>query len=241
MINVRNLERKIEKGLVEGKALQRAEETLQKIERRDYKVDAFDVINNEGTYGTEVVVTKEGHIDLYLCIMKRWSSHITYVRVGNFQPEFNIGDVYLMNGQEKEYKKLGNIINAVNKEYEKYGFYFNANTNNNRKILADARQAYIAEQDEIRAKEKEQQEVERLQNALIEKREELLEKELTFSIDGEGTVEEVVNVSYEDANKNFKRRLHLAPNPEDGYNKTHIRIMIDGKLFHKLQIGLKSD
>lgn len=239
MINVRTLERRINIGLVEGKALENTKATLEKIKNRDSRVDAWDVINNEGTYGTEIVITREGYIDLYLCINKKWSNKISYVRVGNFQPEFSLGEVQLMNGKEVEYKKLGNIINALNKEYEKYGFYFD--TKNNRSILADAKKAYILDQNEIKMKKQEEEEVEKLQKALVEKTEELLGKEVTLDIDGEGKVEEIKDATYADANANYKRRMHQAPEKGNGYNKTFITIKVDGKKFHEVSMCLQSD
>lgn len=239
MINVRTLERRINIGLVEGKALENTKATLEKIKNRDSRVDAWDVINNEGTYGTEIVITREGYIDLYLCINKKWSNKISYIRVGNFQPEFSLGEVQLMNGKEVEYKKLGNIINALNKEYEKYGFYFD--TKNNRSILADAKKAYILDQNEIKIKKQEEEEVEKLQKALVEKTEELLGKEVTIDICGEGKVEEIKDATYADANANYKRRMHQAPEKGNGYNKTFITIKVDGKKFHEVSMCLQSD
>lgn len=239
IVNVRTLEKRIELGLVEGRILENTKATLDKIEHRDSRVDAWDVINNDGTYGTEIVITKEGHVDLYLCIKKRWSSYISYVRVGNFQPEFNLGDVQLMNGKEVEYQKLGNIINALNKEYEKYDFYFD--TKSNRKILADARKAYIEEQNEIKMKKQEEEEVEKLQKALVEKEQELLAKTVTIDIDGEGSVEEIKDATYANANANYKRRIHQAPEKGNGYNKTFITIKVDGKKFHEVSMCLQSD
>lgn len=140
MINVRVLEEKIENGILEGRALENAKSKLEKISYMDLRPDAWDLENNQGTYGTEIIVTKDGHIDICICIMKKYSSRITYVKVGNFQPEFGCGDMFLPNGKEKEYKKLGNVINALNKEYEKYGFYFD--DKNNRSILAQAKKEY---------------------------------------------------------------------------------------------------
>lgn len=239
MINVRVLENRIKLGLVEGKKLENTKTILERINSRDTKVDAWDVINNDGTFGTEIVVTKEGHIDLYLCIKKRWSSYISYVRVGNFQPEFGLGDVYLMNGKEVEYKKLGNIINALNKEYEKYGFYFD--TTKNRSILASARKEYKLDQSEIKMRKQEEKEVERLQNALVEKTEELLGKKVTIDIDGEGKVEEIKDATYEDANRNYKKRRKQAPEKGNGYNKTTVVVKIDGKIFHEMSMCLQSD
>ena len=158
MINVRVLENRIKLGLVEGKRLENTQETLNKIKYRVNKVDAWILENNEGTFGTEIVVTKEGHVDLYLCIMEKYASLTSYIRVGNFQPEFGLGDAYLVNGKEVEYKKLGNVINALNKEYEKYGFYFD--TTKNRSILASARKEYKLYQSEMKMRKlEEQQEV----------------------------------------------------------------------------------
>ena len=239
MMNVRILENRVKLGLVEGKKLENTKAILERINSRDTKVDAWDVINNDGTFGTEIVVTKEGHIDLYLCIKKRWSSYISYVRVGNFQPEFGLGDVYLMNGKEVEYKKLGNIINALNKEYEKYGFYFD--TTKNRSILASARKEYKLDQSEIKMRKQEEKEVERLQNALVEKTEELLGKKVTIDIDGEGKVEEIKDATYEDANRNYKKRRNQAPEKGNGYNKTTVVVKIDGKIFHEMSMCLQSD
>ena len=158
MINVRVLENRIKLGLVEGKRLENTQETLNKIKYRVNKVDAWILENNEGTFGTEIVVTKEGHVDLYLCIMEKYASLTSYIRVGNFQPEFGLGDAYLVNGKEVEYKKLGNIINALNKEYEKYGFYFD--TTRNRSILASARKEYKLDQNEIKMRKLEEQQEE---------------------------------------------------------------------------------
>lgn len=138
VINVRTLEEKIENGILEGRALKNAKETLEKIENRINLCDTWVLENNEGTHGTRIVITKEGNIDLYLCIMEKYASKTTYMRVGNFQPEFGAGTVFLE--KEKEYQKLGNMLNALNKKCEKYGFYFD--TKNNRNILAQARAEY---------------------------------------------------------------------------------------------------
>lgn len=134
---VRELENKLE--TLEGRAYENARMTLEKIENRT-RVNTWVLENNEGTYGTEIVITKEGHVDFYLCIMERYSSKISYIRVANFQQEFSCGDIFLPNGQYKEYQKLGNIINALNKMYNDLGFYFN--NKNNRKTLECARKQY---------------------------------------------------------------------------------------------------
>lgn len=138
IINVRTLEEKVENNILEGRALENAKETLEKIENRINLCDTWVLENNEGTHGTRIVITKEGNIDLYLCIMEKYASKTTYMRVGNFQPEFGAGTVFLE--KEKEYQKLGNMLNALNKKCEKYGFYFD--TKNNRNILAQARAEY---------------------------------------------------------------------------------------------------
>ena len=165
MINVRVLENRIKLGLVEGKKLESTQETLNKIKYRVNKVDAWMLENNEGTFGTKTVITKEGHVDLYLCI--KYASAIIYMRVGNFQPEFEYGEAYLPDEKIKEYKKLGNIMNALNKEYEKYGFYFD--TKGNRTVLAQAKKSYLLEQGEIKLRKQQQEEVQKLREALDEK------------------------------------------------------------------------
>lgn len=134
---VRELENKLE--TLEGRAYENVRMTLEKIKNRT-RVNTWVLENNEGTYGTEIVITKEGHVDFYLCIMERYSSKISYIRVANFQQEFSCGDIFLPNGQYKEYQKLGNIINALNKMYNDLGFYFN--NKNNRKTLECARKQY---------------------------------------------------------------------------------------------------
>lgn len=134
---VRELENKLE--TLEGRAYENARMTLEKIENRT-RVNTWVLENNEGTYGTEIVITKEGHVDFYLCIMERYSSKISYIRVANFQQEFSCGDIFLPNGEYKEYQKLGNIINTLNKMYSDLGFYFD--NKNNRKILECARKQY---------------------------------------------------------------------------------------------------
>lgn len=134
---VRELENKLE--TLEGRAYENARMTLEKIENRT-RVNTWVLENNEGAYGTEIVITKEGHVDFYLCIMERYSSKISYIRVANFQQEFSCGDIFLPNGEYKEYQKLGNIINTLNKMYNDLGFYFN--NKNNRKILECARKQY---------------------------------------------------------------------------------------------------
>ncbi len=303
--NVRVLEESVEKGLLQGYALESAKQTLEKIDHRTTGVDTWVLENNEGTYGTEIVITKDGHIDLYLCIMEKYASKVSYIRVGNFQQEFELGDIWLPNGKVKEYKKLGTIINALNKEYEKYGFYFTADTKNNRRILADARKSYElfkAEEKERKRKEnlakdlvslssstlcsllrelehegrvfyedieelerelvkffeksdkkydcwqdvfadyKENYlEVERLKKNLVKKEQELLSKEVTFDIDGEGKVEEIKDASYADANENYKRRRYQAPEKCDGYNKTYVTMKLDGKKFHDMVICLHGE
>lgn len=140
IVNVRTLEEKIEKGLVEGRALENAKTTLDKIKHKELRPDVWMLENNEGTYGIDVIIRKDGFIDICLCILQKYSSRTSYVRVGHFQPEFGLGDAYFADGKEKEYKKLGNIINAISKEYEKYGLYID--TKNNREILKQARLAY---------------------------------------------------------------------------------------------------
>lgn len=303
--NVRVLEESVEKGLLQGYALESAKQTLEKIDHRTTGVDTWVLENNEGTYGTEIVITKDGHIDLYLCIMEKYASRVSYIRVGNFQPEYELGDVWLPNGKVKEYQKLGTIINALNKEYEKYGFYFTADTKNNRRILADARKSYElfkAEEKERKRKEnlvkdlvslsgstlagllkelghegrvfyedieelerelvkffeksdkkydcwqdvfadyKENYlEVERLKKNLVKKEQELLSKEVTFDIDGEGKVEEIKDASYADANENYKRRRYQAPEKGNGYNKTYVTMKLDGKKFHDMVICLHGE
>ena len=303
--NVRVLEESVEKGLLQGYALESAKQTLEKIDHRTTGVDTWVLENNEGTYGTEIVITKDGHIDLYLCIMEKYASRVSYIRVGNFQQEFGQGDIWLPNGKIKEYQKLGTIINALNKEYEKYGFYFTADTKNNRKILADARKSYElfkAEEKERKRKEnlakdlvslsgstlagllkelghegevtytdieklekelvkfyeesdkkydcwqdvfadyKENYlEVERLKKNLVKKEQELLSKEVTFDIDGEGKVEEIKDASYADANENYKRRKYQAPEKGNGYNKTYVTMKLDGKKFHDMVICLHGE
>ncbi len=303
--NVRVLEESVEKGLLQGYALESAKQTLEKIDHRTTGVDTWVLENNEGTYGTEIVITKDGHIDLYLCIMEKYSSRVSYIRVGNFQPEFGLGDIWLPNGEIKEYQKLGTIINTLNKVYEKYGFYFTADTKNNRRILADARKSYElfkAEEKERKRKEnlvkdlvslsgstlcgllrelghegrvfyedteelerelvkffeesdkkydcwqdvfadyKENYlEVERLKKNLVKKEQELLSKEVTFDIDGEGKVEEIKDASYADANENYKRRRYQAPEKGNGYNKTYVTMKLDGKKFHDMVICLHGE
>ena len=303
--NVRILEESVEKGLLQGYALESAKQTLEKIDHRTTGVDTWVLENNEGTYGTEIVITKDGHIDLYLCIMEKYSSRVSYIRVGNFQPEFGQGDIWLPNGEIKEYQKLGTIINALNKEYEKYGFYFTADTKNNRRILADARKSYeLFEVEEKERKRKENLvkdlaslsgstlagllkelghegevtytdieelerelvkffeksdkkydcwqdvfadykenylEVERLKKNLVKKEQELLSKEVTFDIDGEGKVEEIKDASYADANENYKRRKYQAPEKGNGYDKTYVTMKLDGKKFHDMVICLHGE
>lgn len=246
--NVRVLEESIEKGLLQGYALESAKQTLDKVDHRTTGVDTWVLENNEGTYGTEIVITKEGHIDLYLCIMEKYASIVSYIRVGNFQPEFGLGDIWLPNGEIKEYQKLGTIINTLNKEYEKYGFYFTADTKNNRRILADARKSYeLFKAEEKERKEEEvkdaehKEEVERLKKNLVKKEQELLSKEVTFDIDGEGKVEEIKDASYADANENYKRRRYQAPEKGNGYNKTYVTMKLDGKKFHDMVICLHGE
>lgn len=303
--NVRVLEESVEKGLLQGYALESAKQTLEKIDHRTTGVDTWVLENNEGTYGTEIVITKDGHIDLYLCIMEKYASRVSYIRVGNFQQEFGQGDIWLPNGEIKEYQKLGTIINALNKEYEKYGFYFTADTKNNRRILADARKSYeLFKVEEKERKRKENLvkdlvslssstlcgllrelghegrvfyedieelerelvkffeksdkkydcwqdvfadykenylEIERLKKNLVKKEQELLSKEVTFDIDGEGKVEEIKDASYADANENYKRRRYQAPEKGNGYNKTYVTMKLDGEKFHDMVICLHGE
>lgn len=220
--NVRVLEESVEKGLLQGYALESAKQTLDKIDHRTIGVDTWVLENNEGTYGTEIVITKEGHIDLYLCIMEKYASIVSYIRVGNFQPEFGLGDIWLPNGEIKEYQKLGTIINTLNKEYEKYGFYFTADTKNNRRILADARKSYelfIAEEKE-------------------KKRKEDVIEEITFDIDGESSlhITEKKDVDYATAQKEYRLRLQSAP--EETYNKTNFDLKINGECVYGFRVDL---
>ena len=159
IINVRTLEENIVKGLGEF-ALKSAQEKLEYVKYQDFKADVWDVENCEEKFGTAVVITECGHIDLCLVMKKKYASRIGIVRVGNFQPEFNLGNVYLMNGKEKEYQKLGNIINALNKEYEKYGFFFD--TKSNRELLRQAKLAYELSRKEEKARKEEEKVVEEM-------------------------------------------------------------------------------
>lgn len=167
VIVMRELINKVET-LEEGKKLENAKTTLARIEGRK-RVNTWMLENNEGFYGTRMVITEEGHIDLYILLQERYSSTISYVRVANFQQEFGCGDIFLANGKYREYKKLGTIINTLEKIYSVYGLHFD--NNDNRKILKIARkqyEMYLAEQvkeQEVTEKELDEKFIEQLENS----------------------------------------------------------------------------
>lgn len=107
--------------------------------------------------------------------------------------------------------------------------------NCNYSIYKELEKKYPDAEKEFNKKE----ELKKLEKALSEKEQELLEKTVTIDIDGEGTVEEIKGATYEDANANYKKRKRLAPT--EGCNKTFIKLRIDGKLLHETKMYLKSN
>ena len=71
MINVRGFESRIKTG-VAGRALQITKERLEKVRRMDVRPDMYHFDNNDGIHGTEIVVTKEGNIELCAIVVKKY-------------------------------------------------------------------------------------------------------------------------------------------------------------------------
>ena len=147
IINVRTMEERLNKGIIQGlniekqiKRIESARLTISKINQMILKPDVWMMENNEGIYGVDIVIRKDGFIDICAIIKERYNLITSYVRVGYFQTEFSLGYMYFADGEMKEYKKLGNILNAINKEYEKYNLY--VDVSKNREILKQSRQAY---------------------------------------------------------------------------------------------------
>ena len=143
MINVRGFESRIKTG-VAGRALQITKERLEKVRRMDVRPDMYHFDNNDGIHGTEIVVTKEGNIELCAIVVKKYELKTTFIKIGQFQPEFGVGHVYFGDGKEKEYAKLGNVINAINKFYGDYGIYFDVDRASKKYITTLANKAYRA-------------------------------------------------------------------------------------------------
>ncbi|HSQ87274.1 hypothetical protein, partial [Romboutsia sp.] len=64
----------------------------------------------------------------------------------------------------------------------------------------------------------------------------VVEEKVTFDIDGEGKEGEVIDATYENANKNYKLRKRNAP--ETTYNKTDFKLKINGECVYQFRVDL---
>lgn len=215
---LRNLKEKISTGSLVDRALRAAKEKIEKITNRVVSLAKDDMKYIVEKFGTEIIITEDGHVDFYIIARRDIDTRISYIRVANWQPEFNLGDVFLDDGSSREYKKLGNIVNALNKEYSKYGFDFqNVDTKEINKIAKKEYQIYI----ELKEQQAQQAEMEQ-----AEKEEEKMEnKKITISIEGEGRAESITTRNIEEANANLRKRIDEVLNGTY-CNKTWITIDI---------------
>jgi hypothetical protein len=147
IINIKKLEEVLNNGIQKElniekqiKRLESIRTTISKINQMILKPDIWLMENNEGAYGIDIIIRNDGFIDICAIIKERYNLITSYVRLGYFQTEFSLGYMYFADGKIKEYKRLGNILNAIIKEYEKYGLY--VDTSKNKEILKQSRQAY---------------------------------------------------------------------------------------------------
>lgn len=159
---LRNLKEKISTGSLVDRALKAAKEKIEKITNRVVSLAKDDMKYIVEKFGTEIIITEDGHVDFYIIARRDIDTRISYIRVANWQPEFSLGDVFLDDGSSREYKKLGNIVNALNKEYSKYGFDFqNVDTREINKIAKKEYQIYIElKEQQAQQAEKEEEKME---------------------------------------------------------------------------------
>ncbi|GAA0093020.1 hypothetical protein UT300009_30500 [Paraclostridium bifermentans] len=120
---LRDLKEKVVNAVEETRAVKSMKEKIEKIKDRAI-YSTWDIKWFGGKYGVELVVNEDGHLDVYLCAMETYASKIRYYLVGNYQNEFKCGDAIFPNGERREYKRLGTMLNALAGAYEEYEFYF---------------------------------------------------------------------------------------------------------------------
>lgn len=120
---LRDLKEKLVNVVEETRAVKAVREKIEKIKDRAI-YSTWDIKWFASKHGVELVVNEDGHLDVYLCAKETYSTRIRYYLVGNYQNEFKCGEATMPNGERREYKRLGTMLNALAAAYEEYEFYF---------------------------------------------------------------------------------------------------------------------